>query len=166
GLYRVLWRYASVRESLFGGGAIPAASIVLFVGDWLNPSVNLPRSVYAIEALLFALGAGSIRIFARLRPRIRPSQERTPRRTRVPTSGAGGAGAMLVQEFEKQPHLGVEVVGLVDDDVTKINRQLNGVRVLGRRDQVGELVRRYRVDQIIIAMPSVPQRVIQETINM
>src|SRR5690606_4625761 len=44
--------------------------------------------------------------------------------------------------------------------------QLGGVRVLGRRDQVGELVRRYRVDQIIIAMPSVPQRVIQETINL
>lgn len=166
GLYRVLWRYASVRELLVGGLAILAASIVLFVGDWLNPSVNLPRSVYAIEALLFALGAGSIRIFARLRRIIRPSKERTPRRTRVLIIGAGDAGAMLVQEFEKQPHLGVDVVGLVDDDVTKINRQLNGVRVLGRRDQVGELVRRYRVDQIIIAMPSVPQRVIQETINL
>src|SRR5690606_41800582 len=96
----------------------------------------------------------------------RHAKKRMPRRTRVLSKGAADAGAMLVQECEKHPHRGVDVVGLVDDDVTKINRQLNGVRVLGRRDQVGELVRRYRVDQIIIAMPSVPQRVIQETINL
>lgn len=48
GLYRVLWRYASVRELLFGGVAILAASIVLFLVDWMSSSINLPRSVYAI----------------------------------------------------------------------------------------------------------------------
>jgi len=166
GLYRVLWRYASIRELLFGGLAVVVGSIVLFVVDWVSPGVNLPRSVYAIEALLFAVGTGSVRVFVRLRRSMRLSNERANRRTRVLIVGAGDAGAMLVQEFEKLPHLNVDIVGLVDDDVTKINRHLGRVRVLGRRYEVAEIVRRYRVDQIIIAMPSVSQNVIQETINL
>lgn len=166
GLYRVLWRYASLRELLLGGVAILAASVVLFVVDGATSAINLPRSIYVIEALLFASGSASVRVLARLRRNGRLAKRGSPRRTRVLIVGAGDAGAMLVQEFEKQPHLGVDVVGLVDDDVTKLNRNLSGVRVLGRRDQVGELVRRHRVDQIIIAMPSVPSHVIQETINL
>ena len=71
-----------------------------------------------------------------------------------------------MREFENQPWLGVKVVGLVDDDASKMNRSLHGVRVVGRRSEIPSLVRKYQANQVIIAMPSAPPKVIQETIEL
>lgn len=165
GIYRSLWRYASVPELFRAAAAIVAGSAVLFALGNFSSLMDLPRSVYVIEALLFAFGTGGIRMLARLR-RHGLARHRAPHRTRVLIIGAGDAGAMLVREFERQPHLGIDVVGLVDDDVSKLNRRLGSVRVLGSREQVPELVQRLGVDQIIIAMPSVEPGIVQETINI
>ncbi len=85
------------------------------------------------------------------------------RHKRVLIVGAGDAGFMLVREFEQQPHLGVHVVGLVDDDVTKINRTMGGVPVLGRHAEIPDIVKRHAVERIIIAMPSAGADVLRET---
>lgn len=160
--YSSLWRYATLREALSAVAGIGAGSVVLFALVMTTSIMTLPRSVFAIEALLFSLFAATPRFLVRWR-RAR-LHKTTQRRTKpVLIVGAGDAGSMLVREFERQPHLGVRVVGFVDDDVTKIGRELNGVRVLGPREKIPQLVEQHAVERIIIAMPSVGADVIRET---
>jgi len=160
--YNILWRYAALREALAGVGGVAFASVILFAVNMTTSVMTLPRSVFAIEALIFAFAAGAPRFGVRWR---RAWMQRThgQRHKRVLIVGAGDAGFMLVREFEQQPHLGVHVVGLVDDDVTKINRTMGGVPVLGRRAEIPDIVKRHAVERIIIAMPSAGADVLRET---
>lgn len=165
GLYRSLWRYAGVREVLAVIGAVISGTVVFYGLNWAFQLFNLPLSAYAIELMATTLGIGGVRLLVRLR-RIVHSAAPSERRTRALIVGAGDAGSLLVREFENQPWLGVKVVGLVDDDASKMNRSLHGVRVVGRRSEIPSHVRKYQANQVIIAMPSAPPKVIQETIEL
>lgn len=160
--YSSLWRYATTRDAVSAVTAVGAGAAILFGIAQTTSLMTLPRSVFAIEALLFVVLAAAPRFYVRWR-RARMQSAVGQRGTRVLIVGAGDAGAMLVREFEQQPHLGVHVVGFVDDDVSKINRELGGVRVLGRREQIPDIVKRKAIQRIIIAMPSVDPSVIRET---
>lgn len=165
GTYRSLWRYATMKEALIATVAIAVGSAVLFLMDKWSSLMTLPRSVYIIETMIFVIGAGVPRLAVRLRRTVLQGGHRG-RGTRALIVGAGDAGAMLVREFEQQVHLGMHVVGLIDDDVTKVDRQLGGVKVLGTRDEIADIVRRKRVERVIIAMPSVEPDVVRETMNL
>ena len=68
------------------------------------------------------------------------------------TTGAVGMGRMLL--------------GYVDDDMFKHNRLMNGFRILGNREDIPALVAKYKVEEIIIAMPSVKRDIIQEIMEI
>lgn len=160
--YSSLWRYATMREAIAATVAVGTGTLLLFAIGTGTPLMTLPRSVYLIEPLLFAVAAGAPRFVVRWR---RIALQRAPKRRgkRVLIVGAGDAGAMLVSEFDRQPALPVQVVGFVDDDESKIQRKIAGVRVLGKRELIPEVVNRKAVEQIIIAMPSVEPAIIRET---
>src|SRR5690606_26418533 len=133
--YTSLWRYATLREALAGGAGVALGSVLLFTLAMTTTVIRLPRSVFAIEEPLFAVGEGA--------PRVAVGwgcawiqTAAGQRGKRVLIGGAGDAGSRLVRGFERRAHLGVHVVGLVDVDVAKINRELGGVRVLGRRRDI------------------------------
>jgi FlaA1/EpsC-like NDP-sugar epimerase len=67
--------------------------------------------------------------------------------------GAGFAAQMVIREVE-QPGSEFEVLGCVDDDPTKLGIRIHGVPVLGRVDQLPELLPRYPANEILIAVPS------------
>ncbi len=89
-----------------------------------------------------------------------------PRRQRVLIAGAGDAGAMVVRELRNHPALGYEPVGFVDDDPRKKGLYLLDVPILGDRYDIPRLVEELQVDEIIIAMPSVPGRVVRELVEI
>src|SRR5690606_12373955 len=65
--YTSLWRYATLREALAGGAGVALGSVVLFTLAMTTSVIRLPRSVFAIEALLFAFAAGAPRFAVRWR---------------------------------------------------------------------------------------------------
>jgi exopolysaccharide biosynthesis polyprenyl glycosylphosphotransferase len=79
---------------------------------------------------------------------------------RVVVVGAGAPARRLLQALAEQPHLGYQVVGFVDDTpgrdewlIATQHRVVRAPRLGGCRD-LGEVVRRHRVDEVIIALPS------------
>ncbi|MCX6032930.1 MAG: nucleoside-diphosphate sugar epimerase/dehydratase [Chloroflexi bacterium] len=68
--------------------------------------------------------------------------------------GAGDAGAMIVRELQNNPHLGLEPVGFLDDDLGKHDVKIHGVPVLGDRHAIPAAVKKHQVGQVIIAMPT------------
>lgn len=74
--------------------------------------------------------------------------------------GAGHAAAMIMTELEgakydkNNPSADIEVVGLVDDDSSKIHTRVHGARVLGTTNDIVSVCERFGVEQIIFAIPS------------
>jgi FlaA1/EpsC-like NDP-sugar epimerase len=162
GLYRQMWRYASVQEArrlVLSGGL--AMSFVLSAGAILGGPIRpVPLSVLLAGSTFSTIGFGAIRFQSRLFA----FRRRTlgDRRTRVIIAGAGDAGAMLLKDLLRHPALGLDPIVLVDDDPKKQGVWLHGLRVMGTRHAIAELVERYDIDQVLVAIPSAPSSVIRE----
>src|SRR5690606_7761200 len=113
---------------------------------------GLPRSVPLIAAMLVAFGVGLTRFSVRVwRDRLlKPVASSNHQRTLI--VGAGDAGVMLLREFLKH---GTRPIGFVDDDPVKIGQRINGVSVLGSREDLQRLIQEHRINDVVIAMPSV-----------
>ncbi len=68
--------------------------------------------------------------------------------------GAGAAGASVVREMARHPELSLSPIGFLDDDPRKFGRYVASLPVIGTTEDVGAVVRKYRVDEVFIAVPS------------
>jgi FlaA1/EpsC-like NDP-sugar epimerase len=153
GLYRGLWRYASVPDMQrilmavgFAAMAVPALMAFVHFG---GPA---PRSVYLLTPLLLVIAMGGSRLAYRAWREGQLGALARPNAVPVLVLGAGGAAAALLKDLAASPQW--RVVGLLDDDAGKRGGALFGVKVLGVVDEVADVADRLRVTQAIIAMPS------------
>ena len=72
--------------------------------------------------------------------------------------GAGSAGSMLIKELKNHADMNMVPVVMVDDDKTKHGTTLNGVPVVAGREKIKEVAKRYKIDEIIVAIPSASRR--------
>ncbi len=153
GLYRGLWRYASLpdlqRIMLAAGlGAI----LIPLVLVMLKLQTAVPRSVlFFYPIVLMFLMAGS-RFVYRIWKEHRLYSPLAALGEPVLVIGAGEAGARLNNEMARSRQW--RVVGLLDDDPTKHGKQLRNVNVLGPIADLPLWTRRYGVRKVIIALPS------------
>jgi len=153
GLYRGLWRYASLSDLqriLVAVGlaalSVPALLVLLRLGELV------PRSVYLIMPLLLAVAMGGSRLAYRAWREGRLAALVThPQAAPVLILGAGAAAASLVKELSSSAQW--RVVGMLDDDRRKQGAAIAGVKVLGGIDTVHPVATSYGVGQAIIAMP-------------
>lgn len=152
GLYRGVWRFASlpdlVRIFKAVAGGIVAIALVLFL---LNRLEAVPRSVPLLYCVILVPALCGPRLFYRFWKDNRNWALVGPRAIIV---GAGMAGEMLVRDLLRETRLEYVPIGFVDDDRSKLKREIHGIRVLGRCDDLPRLVKRERVDCILIAIPS------------
>jgi FlaA1/EpsC-like NDP-sugar epimerase len=160
GMYRRYWAYASVREIQVIAVAVTTASIfvALFV-ILLIPLMgrSVPRLVPAIDWLLSLFMIGGLRFSVRLIAELTQRNGREARPggvRRVVVVGAGDAGTLMVREMQRNPQLHLRPVAFVDDDQEKLKKDIYGVRVAGRLDQLPAVVERNRADEVIIAIPT------------
>ena len=153
GLYRGLWRFASLldlqRIVLAAGlGAI----LIPLVLVMLKLQAVVPRSVlFFYPIVLIFLMAGS-RFAFRLWKEHRLYSPLAALGEPVLVVGAGEAGARLTNEMARSRQW--RVVGLLDDDEQKHGRLMRNVSVLGPISELDTWVRRYGVRKVIIALPS------------
>jgi FlaA1/EpsC-like NDP-sugar epimerase len=149
GLYRGIWRYASIPDLK---RIIVAVMIVAVTGPTLlyMLGIPVPRSVLIIHPIMLAgLMCGS-------RLAYRAWSERDMRfmvhdRKPVLVLGADEVGANLIRELKRSTQW--RVVGVLDDDPSKRARALQGVNVLGELSTMATWAERLGVGHAIIAMP-------------
>ncbi|MGQ0669880.1 MAG: polysaccharide biosynthesis protein [Actinomycetota bacterium] len=155
GLYGQMWRYASVQEArrvVLAG--VSGAALVIGAGTLWGGRRPLPLSVMILGSLLSLMAFGAIRFQNRLFAFRRRSVSISGRRTRVLIVGAGDAGAMILRDILGDRSLGLDPVGIVDDDTRKRGLSIHGLSVLGARAEIPPLVARMRVEQVLLAIPS------------
>jgi len=167
GLYRRMWMYASVEELKLIVIAVTTASImvavvmlILFTRGFLPGYL---RSVFVIDWLLSLAMVGGLRFAFRFlaETRRRFVEMQAGRVKRVLIVGAGDAGALVVKELQKNPQLNLIPVGFLDDNPTKQKQQIHGVPVVGTINDMTRWLEKLRVDEVIIAIPSAPGRVVR-----
>jgi len=68
--------------------------------------------------------------------------------------GAGDAAEKLVREINDNSMMKYNIVAFVDDDKSKIGKHIHGISVLGRIDELNDIIAKNKVDEILIAIPS------------
>lgn len=151
-LYNSLWRYASIYELLFLGMAILCNGVVMPLGLYAMGE-NMPRSYFILCILLNAFFAAGERLLYRL-ARFMKSRSRQKAESRTMIVGAGDAGCIILKEILNSRYLKGTVPCLIDDDREKQGKTINGVKVVGGRNDIPRMVERYGITHIIIAIPS------------
>ena len=152
GLYRGVWRFASMPDFLRISKAVACgvlvASIALFFHDRLT---SVPRSVMPLyAALLLLLLCGPRFLYRYLKDNWRES--RSGKRAII--VGAGMAGEMLVRDLMREPDSSYYPVGFVDDDKRKKRREIHGLRVMSSCRKIPKLVKELNIEMVLIAIPS------------
>jgi len=170
GLYRRVWRHASVHEAERIVEALALSGVVCFgIGALVIPGLGLapsrvPISVLILDALFTAtiitLPRAAVRFHAARQPRGQQADAR-----RVLIAGAGSAGAMIVRELLGNPHLGLNPVGFLDDDRSKLGNRLHNLPVLGSLSDLARVADARQVQELIIAMPKAAGAVIRELVE-
>ena len=170
GLYRRLWRYASVTDlEMLILGAVACAVVDVVLGTFGLAAIGLlpGRLSYAVilldaclSALMIGLPRLAVRVVVRHQRRYRHD---TFRRTIV--VGAGAAGGMIVRELAENAQLGMVPVGMVDDDPRKHGLRLHNVPVLGPLSSLQKVATAIAATDVVIAMPSAPGRTIREVVR-
>lgn len=166
-LYHSLWQFASVIELkniLIGTLLSSFVNIALFevTGN------QLPRSCYIIYFLLLTMFVGGTRFSYRLIRVIRrdfPTKEKRELE-KVMIVGAGAAGEKIYREIYTSDNIYKEVICFIDDDKTKTGRRIHDVLIYGGRHDIQEACDKYKVDEILVAMPSVDQKEMADILNI
>jgi FlaA1/EpsC-like NDP-sugar epimerase len=147
------WRYVSVSDFLNAvrasavGGLVLAAYVFVF-----HRNSFFPRSVFVLNfVMLVGLSIG-FRLTVRLW-RQRKNPQDPAGRKRLLIIGAGDTSEALVREI-RQRNLGYVPVAMVDDDPSTQGMYLAGVRVAGPVAALPHVVRKHRIEEVIIATPS------------
>ena len=91
---------------------------------------------------------------------------RTKNKIRAMIVGAGNAGTMIIREFKTTDKIDYLPICLIDDDPNKLNKNIYGVKVVGGTADIPKLAEKYSIDEIIIAMPSVPKTEIKRVYDI
>jgi FlaA1/EpsC-like NDP-sugar epimerase len=165
-LYRMSWAYVSFHELLDVFKAVTLSSIALgtFFFLWGGSVTILPRSVLMLDYLLTLFLIGSFRSARRIYQGWRGGFYKEGRRVLI--VGAGDAGEQIVRAMLSEQRSRYFPVGFVDDDPAKQGITIHGVRVLGTRQEIPQLVQQHEVEELLIAMPSVSSKIIRETVEL
>jgi FlaA1/EpsC-like NDP-sugar epimerase len=165
GLYRGLWRYASLPDlKRITVTVLLSAALVTSVFWQLALLSIVPYSVNVLAPILLLLIMGGSRLIYRAWKERRLYSLKNYEGKLVLILGAGNTALNLVKDLASNQDW--HVVGMLDDDPRKLDTRLHGVRVLGTIDDLPYWVRQLNVGHVIIAMPSLSHRAHRHILEM
>jgi FlaA1/EpsC-like NDP-sugar epimerase len=152
-LYSSLWRYASIYEmvSIIGAAFFSNSAMLSykFIAD-----IKIPGSMLVTITFIDILLIGGIRFSYRVLRRINYSKKIFNNSTkRVLIVGNGEPGAAVIKELNQHPELKIKPVAIVDEDIEKMGRKINGVPIIGKFTDILDVVYKKKIDEIIITIP-------------
>lgn len=165
-LYNRVWAYAGIDELV----SVLKASLVmeaLYVTYRMLMGVAMPRSFYIFNWVFLFLLLAASRISIRLVRQVwrKYAKGDSSARHKIMIVGAGSAASLLIRELRNSSNA-AKVVCLVDDNPAKRGKYIHGIPIVGDRQDIAFAVKKYDVDEIIIAIPSAPPKVAGEIITI
>ncbi|MGO1820156.1 MAG: polysaccharide biosynthesis protein, partial [Senegalia sp. (in: firmicutes)] len=160
-LYHRAWEYASVSELILivksVTGSIIATGIIVPIVTQQPPFLRL----YFITWMMHLLLIGGSRLSWRIFRKAFISNEGKKKPTLI--VGGGRGGSLLIRQMINTPYMGMEPVLVVDDDPNKQKMSItSGVKVQGYISDIPDLVKKFNIKKIIIAIPTLSQNRLRE----
>ena len=155
-LYRSIWEFAGFEELL----RILSASVITEVAQILISFIfieRMPISYYMAGGILQFILIAAVRFSHRLLIMLQEMNSRNLRdsqTTRIMLIGGGSAGQLILRDIRRQQEPRERVVCIIDDDRNKLGRYMEGVPIVGGRDDILWAAEKYKVDKIYFAIPS------------
>lgn len=167
-LYRSIWRYAGFTELL----KILIASLLTFCFHITFMQLlfgRMPISYYlfggALQTAFTLASRFGYRFLLIERGRLRKTQ-RQQRGSRIMLIGAGAAGQMILRDILRAREVNGRVCCIIDDDERKWHRYVEGVPVVGGRDDILASVEKYQIEKIFVAIPSASAQEKRDILNI
>lgn len=165
GLYRGVWRFASVPDLIRIGKAALLGIMLIAVALYLyNHLLWVPRSVLPLYVMLLGLLLAGPRLVYRMWKDQGMAALAVGQRALV--IGAGRAAELLVRDLTRVRDARFVPVGLVDDNPGKKGSEIHGVRVRGQCDHIPALIDRLGIEIILIAAPSATDRQMRRIVEI
>lgn len=156
-MYHSLWKFISIHEL---GYIILANTISFFmqiIGYCLFQYL-IPKSYFFAQIMLQTAMVIGIRFSYRFCRYLKEAREQCfgcgEPQQRVMIIGAGDAGRVIIKEILDSRFLTMKVCCVIDDDCNKTGRYINGIPIVGDRFSILKNVEKYKIDKIILAIPS------------
>jgi FlaA1/EpsC-like NDP-sugar epimerase len=165
GLYRGIWRYASMADLRRILGAVLLAAMLIPMVLWMfRIGAVVPRAVLILDPILLLLGMGGDRLLYRLWKEQGFLGNGKVQGEPVLVMGAGEAGVSLSKDLARSREW--HQVGFLDDSADNQGRILNGIKVLGKLDSLPHWAERFGVSQVIVALPSATHQTRKHIIDL
>jgi FlaA1/EpsC-like NDP-sugar epimerase len=172
GVYRVVWRYVGLPETLRFVRAVAMGSVIVstlllvvrYASATLHESLQIPLGIILLEGIFTFAGI----TVSRFLPRI-VAEARTGRAGNgtQPTLllGAGRGGLAIAREAVANPGLGIRPIGFLDDDPAKLGKEVHGLRVFGPIADMARVLRQTGATEVIITTSAIHARIIMAVMD-
>jgi len=165
GLYKGVWRYASINDLLRILKAITLSTIIFsaYVFFYFRTE-SFPRSTVIIDWFIIITFLGGSRFFYRFFREFKNVS--TSDGKNVLIIGASDEGEMLLREIKKNPKMGYNPVGFIDKTKKRQGKRIHDVPVLGSLEDLKKIVVRKKIKEVIIADSTIAGRELRNIIAL
>ena len=147
GLYRGLWRFASLPDlKRIVLGAFFSFIFLILINYFLS---NIPRSILFLFPILLIFFLGTNRFLYRFYKEGNFLKRKNGEPVLI--IGAGSSGKALSKELSLNKNY--NIIGFIDDDFTLHGREINDIKILGGFDKLESTIKHYLINQVILTIP-------------
>ena len=156
GLYKGEWKYAGVNDLIrifksVSLGSVILVAILLLLYRFQGNS----RTVFIIDYIMTLLFIGGVRILLRVFKEYSFTAGDLNGKIPILIMGAGDGGELLLREIKNNPKINYKPIGFIDDDLEKRGKIIHGVKVLGSRLDIPQIVKANGVGKVLISILSI-----------
>lgn len=155
-MYSCIWINAGAYElTKTMVASISACILVTLITLIIPNTISVVGNILA--GIIIMIGLTGVRLSLRVLTRSLTYSvaDRTKGKYNILIIGAGDCASTIISEIRKEKSNAYNIIGIIDDDEAKLNNLLNGVKVLGNRDNIVEIVERENIDQILFAIAKI-----------
>lgn len=164
-MYQSVWQYASFNElahTFIGSTVASLLHILLITVIYYRMPISYYLWGSCFQMILLVAARFSYRFLLLEIRRVRSSDGSH----NVMVIGAGGAGQTIIRSIVRNRLSGDKVVCIIDDNPNKWNRYIDGIPIVGGRDDIMYFVEKYDIDKIYIAIPSASKENKRDILNI
>ena len=163
-LYNRVWTYIGIDEFI----AVFKASLIieaLYVVYRIFINVDMPRSFYLFNWMFLLLLLSGARASVRIWRLFQKKYRKVGMQRNVMIVGAGAAGSILIKELQYDSS-GSKIICMIDDNISKKGKYIHNIPIVGGRKDIPAAVQKYKIEEIIVAIPSASPTIIKEILGI
>ncbi|MCI2048588.1 MAG: polysaccharide biosynthesis protein [Lachnospiraceae bacterium] len=167
-MYHSLWAYAGEQElqNLVISCLLSGIANAVLLQYFKVEDQPVPQSYYFLYVFFLIGLVFTSRFSYRFLRSQKHKRENRTNSTAVMVIGAGEAANVIIKEIITSHFSTMVIKCVIDDDRGKWGRYIQGIKIIGGRDRIPEACELYDIDEIIVAMPSIPRQELKQILNI